>query len=394
MMRVVGLISGTSLDGIDAAAAEIDLVDEEVVLRPLGTTTRPYDERLRGLLADALPPRATTMRAVCELDTLLGRAFAEAAAAAVDELCDGRADLVASHGQTVHHWVEGQQVHGTLQLGQPAFVAERTGLPVVADLRARDVAAGGQGAPLVSVLDVMLASGDATRRALLNLGGIANATVVRPGAEPVAFDTGPANALLDATVLRLTAGRETHDRDGARAAAGTVQQDLLQRLLEEPYYDLEPPKSTGKELFHGAYLDDLLEDHGAVEPHDLLATLAQLTARTIADALAPFEVAEVLAAGGGTHNRDLVRRIDAELGDDVRVGSTDELGLDVDGKEAHAFALLGWLTVNGMAGTIASCTGARRETILGAVVPGRHGLPAPAVRGLARPSRLRIDTTA
>ena len=190
----------------------------------------------------ALPPSALTFAEACELDTLIGQAFAEVAADAAERA--GGVDLICSHGQTVYHWVRGRQVHGTLQIGQPAWIAERTGVPVVADVRVRDVVAGGQGAPLVSLMDVMLLSGLPGRPAGLNLGGIANMTVLRPvgGGGPVAYDTGPANALIDAAVVRASRGRLRYDEDGRLAAGGRVDEVLLTELLAEPYYRLDPPE--------------------------------------------------------------------------------------------------------------------------------------------------------
>lgn len=389
-MRVVGLMSGTSHDGIDVAAADLRLDGADVVLRPLGTLALDHDPLVREAIAAVLPPATTTIEAVCRLDTAVGQAFAAAAQRAVDELCDGDADLVVSHGQTVHHWVEGRTARGTLQLGQPAWIAEATGLPVVADVRARDVAAGGQGAPLVSMLDVLLLGADVDRpRAMLNLGGIANLTVVRPDAPPVAFDTGPANALMDVAVTRLTDGAEQMDRDGARAARGRVRDDLLERLLAEPYYALEAPKSTGRELFHAGHLDAALDGLPPVDGDDLLATLALLTARTVADAARGLGVEQVLAAGGGTRNPTLLALLEDELG--APVGRVEEFGLPADGKEAYAFALLGFLTVNGLAGTVASCTGARHPSQLGVLLPGAHGFPAPVQRPTHAPTRLRVE---
>lgn len=389
-MRVVGLMSGTSFDGIDAAAADLRLDGEVLHLTPRGQLHVDYDPGVRQAIATALPPAPTTMEAVCRLDTAVGQAFADAARRAVDELCDGTADLVVSHGQTVFHWVEGRTVHGTLQLGQPAWIAEATGLPVVADVRVRDVAAGGQGAPLVSLMDVLLLGRRPSEpRAMLNLGGIGNLTVVRPDAGPVAFDTGPANALLDAAVTRLTDGRETHDVDGARGAAGQVDKALLDRLLEDPYYRLDPPKTTGKEHFHGAYLDEVLASVGPVADDDLVATLTALTARTIAHAVAPFGVVDVIAAGGGTRNPTLMRMLGDALGP-AHLGRIEDQGLAAEAKEAYAFAVLGFLTVHGLPGTVASCTGARHASQLGAILPGVDGLPrvAPAPRA---PTQLVIQ---
>lgn len=190
-MRVIGLMSGTSHDAVDAAAADLTLQDDSLLLTPLGMVSDPYPAELRNALTAALPPAATTMKDVCLLDTRIGQVFAALAARADRELCDGRAGLVASHGQTVYHWAEQGRVHGTLQIGSPAWIAEATGCPVVSDLRSRDVAAGGQGAPLVSIVDVMWLHGRPSRPAALNLGGIANLTVAAGTGDPVAFDTGP-----------------------------------------------------------------------------------------------------------------------------------------------------------------------------------------------------------
>jgi anhydro-N-acetylmuramic acid kinase len=384
-VRVIGLMSGTSADGIDAAAADLHLDGDVLVLQPLGAFTAALPAEYRELVAAVLPPATTTAEAVCRLDTVAGQAFAEVAARAVDELCDGHADLVVSHGQTVHHWVEDASVRGTLQLGQPAWIAERTGLPVVADLRPRDVAAGGQGAPLVSAIDVLLLAGRPAPAAALNLGGIANVTVVAPGSAPVAFDTGPANVLLDAAVAARTGA--THDVDGALAVRGWVHEQLLERLLADPYYALPPPRTTGREHFHLPYLQQACAGLGEIATPDLLATLVALTARTAADALAPYGIDEVFAAGGGTRNPAVLAALSAAIAPAVLL-TTEELGLPVDAKEAYAFAVLGFLTVHGLPGTVPSCTGARGPRILGSLVPGAAGFPA--VAAATAPRRLTI----
>lgn len=389
-MRVLGMISGTSFDGIDVAAADLSFDDDTVVLRPLGALTHAFPPELRAALTAAMPPRPTTAAAVCELDTRIGQVFADAAERGARELAGDRAELIASHGQTLFHWVEGRQARGTLQLGQPAWIAQRTGLSVVADLRARDLAAGGQGAPLASLLDVLLLGRDAPRpRAALNLGGIANLTIVGGGREPIAFDTGPANALLDVAVEQLTGGAETFDRDGRRAARGRTDPALLERLLADPYYALEPPKTTGKEVFHLSHLDAALG--GRAIDDDALATLVALTAETVAVWCHRFGVEEVVAAGGGVANPTLLEALDRRLGD-VPLRRIDEFGLPADDKEAYLFALLGFLTVHGVPGTVPSCTGASEASVLGAVVPGRDGLPH-TVGPSAAPVRLRVAAT-
>ncbi|MCT7354223.1 anhydro-N-acetylmuramic acid kinase [Streptomyces sp. 15-116A] len=387
-MRVIGLMSGTSHDAVDAAAAELTLQGDSLLLEPLGMVSEAYPDDLRTALAAALPPAPTTMRDVCRLDTRIGQAFAALAARADRELCDGRAELVVSHGQTVYHWVEHGRVHGTLQIGSPAWIAEATGCPVVSDLRTRDVTAGGQGAPLVSIIDLMWLRDRPGVPAALNLGGIANLTVAGAAGDPVAFDTGPANALIDAAVHAFTDGRQDYDRDGVLAARGSVDAALLRRLLDEPYYAKPPPKTTGKELFHWPYLRDVLADRDRLPAEDVVATVTQLTARTVADAVRSAGASEVIASGGGTRNPTLMALLRAELRD-IPLRTSDELGMPSAAKEAYAFAVLGFLTVHGLPGTVPACTGARHSSVLGSITPGRRGLrlPEPAA---APPLRLRL----
>ncbi|EOD66097.1 anhydro-N-acetylmuramic acid kinase [Amycolatopsis vancoresmycina] len=387
-VRVIGLISGTSLDGIDVAAADLHAEDGTVVLTPLGELEIPYPEPLREALLAALPPNPCTAGELTRLDTGVGQAFAEAAARGVDEL--GGADLVASLGQTVFHWVEDGHARGTLQLGQPAWIAERTGLPVCADLRARDVAAGGHGAPLASTLDQLwlrgLAEDTGRPVAALNLGGIANITVVAGGEPAIAYDTGPANALLDLAAHRVT-GRH-RDVDGRLALGGSVRWDLLGRLLADPYFAAPPPKSTGKEHFTADYLDAALAGLPPVGPHDLLATLTELTAATVAEECLGHDVATVVASGGGVANPALMTALAKKLAP-AALRTSDNLGLPSGGKEAYLTALLGWLTWCGVPGTVPSATGARGPRVLGALVPGAGPLILPAPLG-GSVTRLRV----
>lgn len=396
---MLGLISGTSVDAIDVAAAGLTWEGDTIVLRPLGHAERPWPEAVRARLIAALPPAPCSAEELCHLDALAGEAFADAAAWGDAHLAGGRASLVASHGQTVFHWVEGGRARGTLQIGQPAIIAERTGLPVVSDFRARDVAAGDHGAPLASTLDALWLAvppqghaaghaaghaGEGGPRAALNLGGIANVTLVRRADEPVlAFDTGPANCLMDAEVLAAT-GRP-RDEGGALARAGGVREDLLARLLAEPYYALLPPKSTGRELFRTGYVARHLVGLPPVALPDLVATLAELTARTVADACHAHGVTEVVASGGGTRNPALMARLAARL-HPVPLAASEARGLPADGKEAYLFALLGFLTWYGVPGTVRGATGSRAPRVLGRISPGDGPLvlplPARAPAGL------------
>lgn len=357
-MRVLGLISGTSHDGIDSAIVDWSLSDGLLTGAVEHVGEQPYEPDLRARIIAALPPNQVDLGEVCRLDTLIGQAFASAAVGA------GPADLICSHGQTLFHWVSDGHVLGTLQLGQPAWIAERTGLPVVSDLRVRDVAAGGHGAPLVSYLDLLLLAGIEGRSGALNLGGIANLTVREPA---IAYDTGPASALIDAAVLAATGS--PYDEDGRLGAQGEVDEDLLADLLAEPYYREAPPKSTGKELFTPGYVKSDLP------LPDLVATLTALTAETVAAEIRRHRLDTVVVSGGGVRNPTLMGMLRSRV--DARVLPSDELGVPADAKEAIAFSLYGWLTAHGLPATVPSCTGASGARLLGTVTPGAGPLRLP-----------------
>ena len=390
-MKVIGIMSGTSFDAIEVAAAELHIEEDTVAMRPLGSISVDYDPVLRSAVAGMLPPAATSAEEVCKLDTRLGQAFAEAAVEATEELLDGPADLVVSHGQTIYHWIENGEALGTLQLGQPAWIAERTGSPVVSDLRSRDVSAGGHGAPLVSLFDVLLLERSSQTRAALNLGGIANLTIVPEEDPPFAFDVGPANALIDAAVDHLSDGVETYDENGQRAAQGTVHQELLRTLREDPYFKQDPPKSTGKEYFNLDYLLERLKPFDQIENDDIVATATALTAETIAEDLLRYNVKEVVASGGGTSNPTFMNMLQ-DSAPNVSVRSIEEWRVPSEGKEAYAFAVLGFLTLHGVPGAVPACTGAQRATVLGNITPGEKPLVLPDVPGNS-PAQLRVVTT-
>lgn len=382
-MKVLGMISGTSHDGIDVAVVDFELVGSVLEGRLGHTASTPYPDELRARLIAALPPAPTTLAEVCELDTLIGQSFAEAAARAIE--AGGPVDLIVSHGQTVYHWVEGAHARGTLQIGQPAWIAERTGTPVLSDVRIRDITAGGHGAPLVSVLDGLLLGAHEGGAAALNLGGIANMTVVRggPGQDLYAYDIGPANALIDAVVTSRGLHPRGFDEDGRIAASGRVHEGLLAVLLDEPYYRLEPPKSTGKELFHLGYVEQALARTAApVGDADLAATLTELTVRTVARDVRASGVGALVVSGGGARNPVIMEGLRAAL-PGVRVARSDEYGAPSDDKEAIAFALIGWLTAHGLPGTVPGGTGASAARVLGTLTPGAGPLvlPAPLAQG-------------
>jgi len=382
------MISGTSHDGIDVAVVDLRLEGATLVGRLLHGDSVPYAPDLREHLVRTLPPAQLRYQDVCQLDTRIGQAFAQAAVDAI--AVAGPVDLVCSHGQTVFHWVDGAHALGTLQLGEPAWIAERTGAPVVSDVRIRDITVGGHGAPLASLVDVLVLGGMPGSPGALNLGGISNMTVLHgPGGAPVAFDIGPANALIDAAVRRLTDGAQAYDRDGAMAAAGSVDEAALADLLTEPYYALPIPKSTGKELFHDGYLDALRSRWPALDGADLVATLTALTARTVADAALAAGVDTLVCSGGGVENPTLLRML-RESARPIAVRLTSEFGLPTDTKEAIMFAVVGWHTAHGLPGAVPSCTGAREPRVLGAVTPGATPLRLPEPLAAA-PTSLRME---
>lgn len=383
-------MSGTSVDGIDVACVDLELAGDELRGGYRGLVSVPFRGGLQERIVAALPPGMPGAGELCQLHAELGHAYADAFAAAVTKLAGGRADLAVLHGQTFFHWVdEHGRARGTLQLGNAAEVAERVGLPVICDLRSRDLAAGGQGAPLVPMFDQLLLAGRPGPVAAVNLGGIANLTVVDHGQVVTAYDVGPAGALMDPAAMLATGGAGRFDADGALAARGTVSTPLLARLKAEPYYLLPPPRSTGRELFNAKYLRQLLAGISpAPEAADLPATVTRLLVDLLAAAARRHRLRELILSGGGSANQTTLRWLRAEL-PGVPVLTTDDLGVPTQAKEAVAFAVLGFLAWHGLPGSVPAATGARHQSILGSIQPGSSPLvlPRPAA---APPRRLRL----
>ncbi|MFC4904405.1 anhydro-N-acetylmuramic acid kinase [Kocuria oceani] len=393
-MIVTGLMTGTSADALDVALVDFSVIrgedGDELVMDLLDHGEVPFPSDLGRDLLRLLELGSVPLSLVADVDSRLGVLSADA----VQGILDANrvdCDLVVSHGQTVQHLLSDGVVRGTLQVGQPAWIAERTGCPVLSDVRARDVAAGGQGAPLASMLDSLLFADASEATAAVNLGGIANITVLSPGSPPVAYDTGPANALIDVMARRITGDPRGIDRDGALAGRGRVVEPLLEDLLAEPYYRQPAPKSTGKELFHAGHLDRALASRPGLDPHDVIATVTRLTALTVAAECHRHGVTRAVVSGGGTHNPALMTELRRALGDGVVLEPIDSTGLPGDAKEAALMALLGWLTWHGLPATVASCTGASRATPAGRLTPGRRPLILPEPRPHL-PHRLRVTT--
>jgi anhydro-N-acetylmuramic acid kinase len=373
----VGLISGTSADGIDAALVTWE--DDAPEARPslLFGRTYPWDPALRAqLVALGQADAALTLDAIGELDARIGAAFADAALRAIADsgVPSGSIAGIGSHGQTLRHRPLGRGGDGrdrfTMQLGDAHLIAERTGATVVADFRRRDVAAGGHGAPLVPALHAALLHSPYEPRAVLNLGGIGNLTLLPAHGDVRGFDTGPANGLMDAWCLRHTGA--PFDRDGRFAARGRPDPALLARLLADPWFALPPPKSTGRDHFHLGWVERALEPDAS--PADVQATLLALSVRTIADALGATqpETARVLVCGGGVHNGTLMAALAAAL-PGMAVESTAAHGVDPDYLEAMAFAWLARQALLGRPGNLPSVTGARGPRVLGAIHPATGG---------------------
>lgn len=365
----LGLISGTSADGIDVAL--VRFADDAAHLRcelVLGNTYR-WDDAIRSRLVElGQGGDCTSLDEVGRLDVRIARAFADAALALLKTagVAPAQVRALGSHGQTVRHRPEADFPF-TMQLGDGNVIAERTGITTIADFRRRDVAAGGHGAPLLPALHAALLRAGGEDRAVLNLGGIANLTLLPKDGAVRGFDTGPANALLDAWCERHTGA--SFDADGAFAASGRLDEALLGALLDEPWFALPPPKSTGREQFHLAWLQARLDDAKRT-PQDVQATLLELTAASVATALRTTQpgTARLLVCGGGVHNPRLLQRIGAHLPGTI-VESTAAHGVDPDFIEAMGFAWLARETLALRPGNLPAVTGARGPRVLGAIHP-------------------------
>ena len=377
-MLVAGIMSGTSVDGIDVALVEIQGEGFQQTVEPRAFHSIPYEPAVREAIFSVTNTKAHVGR-VSQVHFLLGRVYGQAVRYACRQsgIALAELELIGSHGQTVYHQpVEsetgGQLVTSTLQIGEPALIAELTGAPVVADFRPADMAAGGEGAPLVPYVDYLLLRDRSRGRVALNIGGIANVTAIPPGGEPeqvIAFDTGPGNMIMDALAQRFSQGKSKFDRGGRLASEGKVDRGLLDQLSRDSYFQQPPPKSTGREKFGEPFLKPFL--HAPLSPADAMATANAFTAETIARALQRFvapkmRIDEVIASGGGVQNPELVRRLRDAL-DPTLLRASADLGIDSDAKEAIAFAILAYESFHGRPANLPSATGARHPCVLGKV---------------------------
>lgn len=382
-MLIVGLMSGTSADGIDAALCEITGEPPNLRARIVHAIAYAYPDGFQARILLASQPETGRVDELCKLHFMLGELFADAVLRVIAE--SGKTpteiDLIGSHGQTVWHNVEPDgRVSATLQLTEAAVLAERTGITTISNFRPRDIAAGGQGAPLTAYVDWLLLRHPTKWRAVQNIGGIGNVTFLPPLADtsskPLAFDTGPGNALIDSMTVQLSSGAQAFDRDAALALRGRLDEDWLQELLAHPYYEIKPPKTTGRELFSRGMAAELIQE-GQRRGNDdatILATVTALTAQSIVDAytrFAPARVEEVILGGGGRHNPVMISLLQGLL-QSTAVLTHEDVGMDSDNKEALVFAVLAYETWHARPGTLPALTGADHPVVLGQITPGAN----------------------
>ncbi len=379
---VIGLMSGTSVDGIDAAIVEITGYGVETTVHPLAFETFPFSSDVRHRILALCQHDTGRVDEICEMNFHLGHLFAEAVKHVLkkNSMSVDAVDLIGSHGQTIHHLPRDGTYKGvpsTLQIGEPAVIAHETGLPTIADFRVADMAAGGQGAPLVSYPDYLMFRNTTKTVGLLNIGGIANLTVLPADANfesVTAADTGPGNMCVDAVVNEITGGTERYDEAGERAAQGTAYRPLVEAWMRHPFFRAAPPKTTGREMFGHTFAMECLTTcrQHRLSDTDAIATLTEFTVQTIARSATQFAPTdrpiEVLyVSGGGVHNRTLMRRL-GEVLTETEVAPVDSTGISADAKEAIAFALLANESLHGERGNLPAATGASTRKILGKFV--------------------------
>lgn len=377
--RVAGLMSGTSVDGVDVAV--VDITKQKVHL--LAFDVFPYPPALRREILRLCRPETARLDNICHYNFVLGEIFADA----IIKLCRksgiplNSIDMVGSHGQTIYHNPRGRRysrttIRSTLQIGEPSVIAHRTGITTVADFRPRDIAAHGEGAPLVPYADYVLFGHNRLSRAVQNIGGIANVTFLPRCCKQddiIAFDTGPGNMVIDGIIRLISGGKQRLDPAGKMAAQGTVDKSLLNEMLRHPFLRRRPPKSTGREEFGDFFANRLYQQAAQKGLADfcLVATVTAFTANCIARAyhqFLPTMPDEVILCGGGSHNDTLVEMLQSEL-PNAKMLSTRDFGISVDAKEAVSFAILAWATINGLTNNVPGATGADRPVVLGKIIP-------------------------
>lgn len=381
-LRVCGIMSGTSLDGVDVAIVDFEEQDGNIDFELIHFSTVPYSNQLSERLRSIVQPNSQSPE-ISSMNMLLGEVFANAVSDTLQEcgLSFDNVDLISSHGQTVFHdplTHEDDSLYrpNTLQIGDISVIAEKTGIPTIGDFRTRDIAVGGQGAPLVPFVDYTLLRSEEEGRILVNIGGISNLTVLKEACQPddvIAYDTGPGNMLIDAFMNWYTNGKQTFDPGGQYASEGKVHTEWLNELLNHPYYAKLPPKSTGREQFGIEYAEQLWKEAEAkgIKEIDRISTITELTVQTLARSLRTHieidGVESIYISGGGWNNRHLMGSLEKQLPENITVHSTQELGMNNDAKEAIVFALLGYLGFNKKTNNLPSATGAKKRVVMGKI---------------------------
>jgi anhydro-N-acetylmuramic acid kinase len=386
--NIIGLMSGTSCDGVDACLVKITGNGLSTKVDIIGFETYPYKSEIRDLIFEASCKETGAVDKICQLNFVLGKLFADAVRQIAVKLSVplSSIDIVGSHGQTIYHISSMKEkndkaVRSTLQIGEPSVIAQEMGVTTVADFRARDIAAGGEGAPLVSYADFVLFGRDGIGRAIQNIGGISNVTFLPADGninEIIAFDNGPGNMIIDRFAEIITDGRLKYDKNGELASKGKLNQDLLERLCAHPYLSKPPPKSTGREDFGIQFSDDLHKElrQDNIDDYDAVATITAFTAKSISDSYKKFilpyyEIDEVILSGGGVRNPVLFQFLEDYIEDIKKISKVDDFGIPSDAKEAVAFAILANETVSGNPGNVPSATGAKESVVLGKIIPGK-----------------------
>lgn len=384
---VIGLMSGTSIDGIDAAVVKIITNDDQMTVKDVELVhflSVPFSKTVEQKINRLCQPHQATIEDLSMMNMLLGELYAEASLQAIEEANLSREDIlfISSHGQTIFHQpdpvqIDDYKITSTLQIGDISVIAEKTGITTIGDFRTRDMAVGGEGAPLVPYGDYLFFKDQHTGRVLVNIGGIANMTILKANCkkdEVIAYDTGPGNMMIDAFTNWATDGEKTYDKNGAIAASGTIDEDLLKELLAHDYYKLDAPKSTGREMFGLDYAKKLWDEANHLNEADKIATITALTARTIAMEIKQQaetnKIDEVIVSGGGSYNETLMKLLASYVPDSIQVMTMDELGLSADAKEAVIFGILGYQCYHRQTNNLPSATGAEKEVIMGKIAWG------------------------
>lgn len=386
---VVGLMMGTSMDGVDAALVKIVPIKSQIKrdeipqlnIEMLSSLLYPIPDNIKTDLISVASKKNICLYTLCKLNFAVGHLLANVTSRLIDDcgLTFTDVDLVGSHGQTVYHIAsdiieENIPVQSTLQIGEPSIIAQKTGITTIADFRPRDIATGGQGAPLISFADMVLFSSPEQTILVQNIGGIANVTVLPNNSLPIAFDTGPGNAMIDLLVKQYF--NYDYDNNGQIAFSGNIDEDWVENIINnEPYFALNPPKSTGRELFNMDYINKVLNEFPLYDPRDIVANFSLLTAKTIAKAYNEFiftayKPSAVIMGGGGAYNKFLIDNFKRYLDFDINVSMHENYGVSTKFKEAIGFAILAYTTYFGIYNNVPSCTGAKNKVVLGKIIPG------------------------